>query len=210
MKATWIALAVAVSAPAFAADPAKPTTPAAQAPGKAVGQPSTANTPAPPAAPMDMSKMGPWSRKPTNAGALKKEVDAFIKEEEAISNKGDFDASIAHIDFPIYMLTDDKNGKVSNVEFTKETYIQTMKPMWDQMPKDHKTSFKPTITVLSDNLAVVVSDVTMHHGKQKFSGPNAGIVVKKEGKWLWKSITEAGWGEGNMSGTGGSGESTQY
>ena len=42
--------------------------------------------------PMDMSKMGPWTRKPTNEAKTKKEIEACVKEEDAIMKQRDFQA----------------------------------------------------------------------------------------------------------------------
>ena len=70
-----------------------------------------------------------------------------------------------------------------------------MKPFFENMPKDSKMTHKPTITVLSDSLAnVVLDDFTMTIGKQKMSGRNAGLLVKRDGQWKWKVMVEAGWG----------------
>ena len=55
---------------------------------------------------MDMSKMGPWTRKPTNEKKTKKEIKAFFKAEDALAKKGDFKGALARLDFPIYMFTD--------------------------------------------------------------------------------------------------------
>ena len=66
---------------------------------------------------------------------------------------------------------------------------------------------KPTITVLSDSLANVVDDFTMTMGKQKITGKNASLLVKRDGQWKWKSMVEAGYGGMEPpKGTGGSGQ----
>src|SRR5215467_5998074 len=62
-----------------------------------------------PAAGMDMSKMGPWSRKP-NEAQDKKEIAAFLKEMDELEKKGDMAAVLARIDFPVTMMTDDSKG----------------------------------------------------------------------------------------------------
>lgn len=158
------------------------------------------------AAQADMSKMGPWSRKPTNEGQLKKEINDFIKKEDEIAKSGDFNAMLARIDFPIYMATDSASGKTEASEYSKEKYSAMMKPMMENAPKDMKINHKPTITVMSDNMALVSDDFTMTVGKEKFAGKSAGLLVKKDGAWMWKMMSEAGWGGMDMKqpGTGGS------
>src|SRR5687768_11476923 len=69
---------------------------------------------------MDMTKVGPWSRKPTNEAATKKEIAAFFKEEEELSKKDDFDAVLARIDFPVTMITDNSKGVAKVEAWSKE------------------------------------------------------------------------------------------
>ncbi|WP_224369992.1 nuclear transport factor 2 family protein [Hyalangium versicolor] len=156
---------------------------------------------------MDLSKMGPPARKPTNEKQTKKEIDDFFKKMEAASQKGDTDTLTAMVDFPVYMATDDMKGMPEAKEYNREEYVAMMKPFHENMPKDMKTTHKPTITVLSDSLATVVDDYTMTMGKQKVTGRDAGLLVKRDGQWKWKTMVSAGWGGMEPpKGTGGSGQ----
>jgi hypothetical protein len=146
-----------------------------------------------PAAP-DMSKMGPWSRKP-NEAAAKKEIAAFFKGMDEAEKKEDMAAMVAAIDFPVYMMTDDSKGVPKSEEWNKEKYEAVMKGMMTGMPKDVKMTHRPTVTVLSDSMANVVDDFTMTVGKQKLSARNMAVLVKRDGKWLFKVMGEAGWGD---------------
>src|SRR5262245_34498817 len=101
-----------------------------------------------PAGAMDMSKMGPWTRKPTNEKQTKKEVADFFKAEEELAKKGDFEGALARIDFPVFMVTDDAKGVPEAEPWTKEKYSQMMKPFWENMPKDVKSTHKQNIVVL--------------------------------------------------------------
>ena len=40
----------------------------------------------------------------------------------------------------------------------------------------------------------MTDDFTMTMGKQKLAGRSASLVIKRDGQWKWKSMTEAGWG----------------
>jgi len=142
----------------------------------------------------DMSKMGPWSRKSKNEKQVKKEVTDFFKQNDELAKKGDFEGAVALVDFPVFMITDDANGTPEADAWTKEKYTAQMKPFWESMPKDTKTTHKPNIVVLSDSLVSYTDDFTMTMGKQKMTGRNAGILVKRDGQWKWKTMTEAGWG----------------
>jgi acyl-CoA-binding protein len=152
-----------------------------------------ADSTAPAGAP-DMSKMGPWTRKPTNEKQTKKEIEAFFKQAEAMEKKGDQPGMLAAIDFPVYMVTDDSKGVPTAEEWNQEKYVAVMKPFWENMPKDSKTTHKWSITVLSDSLAYAGDDFTMSGGGHKMSGRNMSLLFKRDGQWKWKSMAEAGWG----------------
>lgn len=155
--------------------------------------------------PMDLSKMGPWTRKPTNEAKTRKEVEAFIKEEDAIMQRGDFEASLARMDFPFFMATDNSQGVPRSESYDRQRYTEMMRPMMEQMPKPTNLRHNPTITVLSDSLVTVTDNYSMTIGGQKRTGRNAALLVKQDGQWKWKAFIEAGWGEAPDTGVGGSG-----
>ncbi len=200
---TWIAVVVSVACTTAFAQAAKEMKPA-PAPAAKAAPAAPAAAPAAPAMAMDMSKMGPWTRKPKNEGAVKKEITEFFKEEEELMKKGDMDAGFARIDFPVFMSTDDSMGKPESKMYSKEEYTAMMKPFYENMPKDMKTTHKPTITVLSDSMVNVVDDFAMSMGKQKMAGRSMSLLVKRDGKWMWKVMAEPGWGGMSAPGTGGS------
>lgn len=180
------------AAPAPAAAPPPP-------PSKAAPAPAAAATPPPPPAAggMDPTKMGPMARKPTNEAQAKKEIDAFIKAEDALFAKKDWDGLLARVDFPVFMATDSLAGVPSTQSSTREAYLAEMKPFWEQMPAGSSTKHKLTISMLSDSLANVVDDYEMTMGKTKMKGRNASLLVKVNGQWKFKMMTEAGWGDMN-------------
>lgn len=158
---------------------------------------------------LDMTKMGPWTRKPTNEGKTKKEIQAFIKEEDKVMKSGDMEASLNRIDFPFFMATDNSKGEPYGQPWSREQYVEMMKPFYEQTPKDLKVTHKPTITVLSDSLALVVDDFSMTSGGKTRAGKNTSLLIKKDGEWKWKMSAEAGWGDADPQGVGGSGEAGQ-
>jgi hypothetical protein len=101
---------------------------------------------------------------------------------------------IANIDFPVTMMTDDAKGVPKVEQWNKAQYEAMMKGMGD-MPKDMKTTYKHSVTALSDSLVNVTTDFTMTMGKNKMSGRSMGVLVKRDGKWMWKMMGEAGWGD---------------
>jgi len=201
------------NAPAKEAKPGA-TPPAKEAkPGATPAQPGTA--PAQPAAApaqgagmnMDWTKMGPMARKPTNEKQTKKEIEDTYKKIEEAEKAGNMEAMFAAVDFPVYMATDDMKGMPEAKLYNREEYVAMMKPFMENMPKDMKTTHKRSITVLSDSLANVVDDFTITTGKQKITGRNVSLLVKRDGQWKWKMMTEAGWGGMQPpQGAGGSGQ----
>lgn len=190
-----LSLAVALlSAPAFAqadAGTAKPK--AAGAQGQQPGQ-------------MDMSQMGPWTRKPKNEGQTRKEAQNWFKEQEQLEKKGDFQSMLSAIDFPVFMATDNQKGETQGRMYTRDEYAKLMQPFYENMPKDTQTKHKPTFTALSDSMVSFVDDYTMTVGKQKYSGRSTGLLVKRDGKWMWKVMAEPGWGEEMKPSNGTSGQ----
>jgi len=172
-------------APAKAADEAKPAPDAKAAPE------------AKPAAPaMDMSKLGPATRPVKKAKKIRREIMAFLKKEDAIMKKHDLAASMALIDFPVWMATDNSRGEAMGETCTQEAYEAMMKPFYDQpMPKGLKMMRKNAITLLSPSLAVVVSTWTMRMGKKRSTWKSASLLVKKGGVWKSQVMAEAGWGD---------------
>ena len=153
-----------------------------------------AQKPAEPAAMADMTKFGPGARKPTNEKQTKKEVEEFFKKQEELGKKGDFEGMLTSIDFPVYMATDDLKGVPEAKEYGREEYVAMMAPMYENMPKDVKLTHKYTTSVLSDSLVSVIDDFTMTSGKQKVTGKNMSLLVKRDGQWKWKTMIEAGYG----------------
>ncbi|WP_164018973.1 hypothetical protein [Pyxidicoccus trucidator] len=155
--------------------------------------------------PMDPSKMGPWTRKPANEAKVKKELEAFFKEEEAVMKKRDVQAALARIDFPFFWVTDDSKGVPKSETNDRQKMEVVMKDMFEQTPADTQMANKPNITVLSDSLATYTNDFTMTTGGKTYRGKNSGLVVKRDGQWKWKAMYEAGWGDIPPPAVGGSG-----
>jgi hypothetical protein len=144
----------------------------------------------------DMTKMGPGTRMVQHEAADKKAIAAMLKASMDAMDKGDLDASASTIDFPVLMTTDSPStGEASAVEMSREQWIGVMKPFAGQTPKDVKFTSKHNISMLTDSLAQVVSDYTVTMGGHKMIWKSADLVVKKNGKWLVKAMTEGGWGD---------------
>lgn len=155
---------------------------------------AAADDKAAPAAGMpDMSKVGPMSRKVTKED--KKGIDELYKTMLAAWKGNDVNAIADLVDFPAIMLSDDSKGEVQHFNATREQWVTMMKPMVGNMPKDMKMKHKHTPHFLSDSLAVVVEETSMSMGKMKGSWKGFSVVTLKDGKWKFKEMSEAGWGD---------------
>jgi hypothetical protein len=143
---------------------------------------------------------------PASGGSgMQMDIEAFIKEEDALMKKKDFNASLARVDFPVFMATDDSKGVPKAETYDRQQYTNMMKPMFDQTPADVQVTHKLDIAVLSDSLVNVIDNYTMTTGGKKYDGRTSALLVKREGQWKWKTFVEAGWGDMPATGVGGSG-----
>lgn len=143
----------------------------------------------------DMSKMGPMSRKVMHEADDKKGVDALYKAWEDAMKKGDPEAMAALLDFPVFMITDDSKGEVKTEMADHDKWMKEMGEFVKNTPKDMKMSSKHTAHFLSDTLASVDEDNSMSMGKMKGAWKSHALAVNKNGKWMFKSMAEAGWGD---------------
>jgi hypothetical protein len=174
---------LALAATAHAADkgPAAPAAPAAGAPSGAPG-----GMP-------DMTKMGPMSRPVTKQD--KKGIDDLYKAFEDAMMKGDVAAAADLCDFPVIMMSDDSTGKAKAFNASREQWTSIFTPFATNRPKDMKMSGKHTPTFLSDTLAVSIETNGMTMGKTKGKWNAMAVVTQVDGKWKFKQMAEAGWGD---------------
>jgi len=162
-------------APVAAPPPAAPAAPAAAAP-----------------AGPDMTKVGPMSRKVTKED--KKGVSETYKAWDEAWKKGDVNALADLIDFPLIMMSDNSKGEEKHFEASREQFL-AMAAGFANMPKDMKVTAKHTPTFISDSLAVGVNNDSMSMGKVKGSWHSFDVLTLKDGKWKFRQICEAGWGD---------------
>jgi hypothetical protein len=149
----------------------------------------------PPAGTPDMSKVGPMSRPVTKEKEDKKGVDELYKVTEEAWKKADVNALADNVDFPVIMMSDDSTGKAVHFEAKREQWIDMMKGIVSNMPKDAKMTSKHTATFLSDDLGVVVEEMSVSMGKVKGKWHAFSVVTNRDGKWKFKQMSEAGWGD---------------
>lgn len=141
----------------------------------------------------DMTKMGPLSRAVTKQD--KKGIDDLYKAFEDAMMKGDVAAAADLCEFPIIMLSDDSKGVAKSFNASREQWVGIFTPFATNRPKDMKMSSKHTPTFLSDTLAVSIEQNSMSAGKMKGKYNAMAVVTLVDGKWKFKQMAEAGWGD---------------
>ena len=156
------------------------------------GTPALAQDP-PPAGGPDLSKVGPMSRPVTKED--KKGVDATFKAMEEAWKSGSADAVADLVDFPVIMLSDDATGAPKYFIAERAQWVAMMKPFLASMPKDVKMTHKHQTHFLSDTLAVAIEETSMKMGKTKGKWKGMSVLTLRDGKWKFKEMSEAGWGD---------------
>jgi hypothetical protein len=156
--------------------------------------PAAAAAAAPAATPIDMTKEGPLTRLPPKK-ADTKNVDALYKAFAAAHKAGDVNAAAALVDFPMIWQTDDATGAHKVEMLDKDTWIKEMTSWFTTLPKETKLSMKRKIAWHSADFATVTEDNVMVMGKTKGKWASSATIIKKDGKWLFKAMSEAGWGK---------------
>jgi uncharacterized protein (TIGR02246 family) len=144
---------------------------------------------------MDMTKMGPMSRKVTKED--KKGVEAFYKSWQEAWKKSDINAVADMVSFPVTMISDHADGRGDAVMMSREEWIKEMEPMVkNPPPANMQVHTKLThIAFLSDTLASVHEETTMTMGKEKHKWAGASMLNMQDGKWKVLMMAEAGWAD---------------
>ncbi len=139
--------------------------------------------------------MAGWvPRKVTKAEQDKKEITALFKAMENAAKAGNLEAAAALVDFPVLMVTDDSKGQASAEPWDREKWTEVMAPFYKPMP-DMKVTHKPTIFLVTDSIASVGDESTMKMGAKTVTTRSTTLLIRRDGKWLVKSMAEGGWGD---------------
>ena len=173
-----------VSAVAFAADKAPPAAPAAEKG-------------------MEHKDMGMMMTPRKVTKEDKKGVEAAMDAMHKGWMSGDINALMANLDFPVFMMTDDKDGAVTTTMADADTYKKMMEPAMKAMAENKEMMAamqkapkpKRDMFFLTDTMVVVNAKGTMTMGKEKMEMRNTTILANKGGKWMVKGELEGGWGD---------------
>ena len=142
---------------------------------------------------------------PAEEKKSRQEILAVFKKMEQAGQKGELDAAVALVDFPVLMLTDTKAGDAVGEPWTEEQWRKVMAPFYEKPMKDMKVTHNPKVFFVTDALASVDDDWTMTMGKKKISGRSTSLVARKGGEWKVKAMVEGGWGDMPMPEAGAGG-----
>lgn len=123
-----------------------------------------------------------------------KGIEALYKSMRDAMVSGDVEAAAALCDFPVLMVTDNQAGVPTAEQYTREMWVKEMTPSGPQ-PRDVKMDRKHKATFLSNALAIVEETNSMMHQGKRQTWKSGAIVINKDGKWLFKSQIEGGWGD---------------
>lgn len=130
-----------------------------------------------------------------NEAKDKQEIQAVFRASEAAMRSGDLEAAAALVDFPVMMMTDDSKGQAMGEAWSREQWIEVMRPFYEKPMKDVKVTHKPNIFLLTDSLASVDDVVTMTQGGKTVTSRNSAFFVRRDGRWRMKAMAEGGWGD---------------
>jgi hypothetical protein len=130
----------------------------------------------------------------------RKEIHALFMKLEEAGKKGDLEAAAALVDFPVLMVTDDHKGEASADLWTRERWMEVMKPFYAKPMHEMKTTHKPTVFLATDSLAQASDEWTMTMGNKSMSGRSSTTLIRKGGEWRIKAMMEGGWGDVPMPG----------
>jgi hypothetical protein len=139
-----------------------------------------------------------------NEARDRKEIAALWDAFDEADRKGEAGAAAALIDFPVLMVTDDPKGQAVAQSWSREQWLQVMAPFYKADPS-RKVKHKPQVFLVSDSLASVDDVVTAPMNGKPVTMRNTTLLVRKDGKWLVKVMTEGGWGDMMAGGSPGAG-----
>jgi hypothetical protein len=152
--------------------------------------------------PMDMMMSMGWTPRKVTKEDKKAVTDAMEADHKAWM-AGNMDEVVSNRDFPLFMMTDDKDGKVMTNMAEAAAWKKMMEPSMKGMMenKDMMAAMakmpkpKTDVFFVTDTMALASTKMTMPVGKEKHEMRNAMLMVLVDGKWKVKGEIEGGWGD---------------
>lgn len=138
------------------------------------------------------------ARKIADEKKAKQEIEVMLEEIHKAYRDGNIAEAAFWMDFPVQMVTDDWKGEVLESEWDRETWLDRMAPLFANPVHEMQRTHKHAIFVISDSLANVDDQQTVHMGKSTVTIRSSSLVVRKDGQWRMKSVVESGWGDSDL------------
>ncbi len=125
----------------------------------------------------------------------KAEITEWFKNYDDLIKKMDIEAMASQAAFPITVISDEPNGNGISRHWAKEDFVKAMTNAMANTPKDLKYNTVRTPLFINENLVMVLTEWNMKANKKVTKSKYADILVKEDGKWKFKTMVQAGWGE---------------
>lgn len=117
---------------------------------------------------------------------------AWFAEYDAHVVKGDVEAMADMALFPLVVMTNDSAGECVAQDWDRATFVQAMGMATGGAPRLQN---QRTPVFLGPDLAVVVTNTTVTTGDEVAHMRYVDIMAKTGGRWRFKSMVQAGWGD---------------
>ena len=126
-------------------------------------------------------------------------IDAWFARYDALATAGDVEAMADMALFPLNLATDDAQGNGSAWQWTREQFVSGMgAAMGPEGPEGGATGVTMELTrtphFLTPQLAIVVTDAVHTAGGTTHRLRYADLLVKRDGRWLFQTMVQGGWG----------------
>ncbi|MBP2320135.1 hypothetical protein JOF56_000520 [Kibdelosporangium banguiense] len=96
--------------------------------------------------------------------------------------------------FPLNVVSDDLSGNGSAAQWTREQFIGAMSHVVAGA-EDMRMESDRTPVFLTGQLVLVVTNATFTTGDKTEAVRYADLLVKKDGRWLFQTMVQGGWGD---------------
>ncbi|GAA3375546.1 hypothetical protein GCM10020367_43780 [Streptomyces sannanensis] len=123
-------------------------------------------------------------------------IDAWFAEYDELSARREIERMADLAVFPLNLVSDDPSGTGRSAQWDRKQFVETMTKVMGGADGGGDISFESTRTpvFLSSAMAVVFTDSVMTAGGRTQQLRYADILVKRDGKWAFQTMIQAGWG----------------
>lgn len=121
-------------------------------------------------------------------------VTVWFEKYDALAAKQDFEAMADMAMFPLNEVTDDGAGNGRAEQCNRDQYLAQMAQVMGGSSEDVTMESTRTPHFISDGLVFVITEGTMTYGGQTQPMRYGDLLVKKDGRWLFQTMVQGGWG----------------